>query len=85
MPESGPSAGLSAVVTLREYHLGMTDEEAIAALDAIVERQQASEHPNADAEIGHGEADAILLAVVSPEVRAAYERVVEAMPWWACA
>ena len=52
----------------------MTESEAVAALDAI--------DPTGDPERAHGEADGILLAVVGPEVRAAYERLTERAPWW---
>lgn len=54
----------------------MTDVEAIAALDALI---------NYDPEAAHGQADKILLSVVSEEVAAAYARVVERSNWWACA
>lgn len=51
----------------------------VSKLDAI------AEWAAGDPEVAHGNADDILLEVVAPEVRAAYERVAEACPWWACA
>lgn len=52
---------------------------AVATFDAI------AEWAAADPEAAHANADDILLEVAAPEVRAAYERVAEACPWWACA
>jgi hypothetical protein len=54
----------------------MTVEEAVAALDAL----NAS-----DAEVAHSAVDDILLELVPPEVKAAYDRLVARAPWWACA
>ena len=54
---------------------GPPDEEAvIAALDAIVGDSPA---------MAHRYADDLLLSLVSEEVRAAYERLVERCEWWA--
>ena len=50
--------------------------EAVAALDAI-----SGGDPDGD----HGEADRILLSHVHPDVRAAYERLVDRAEWWATA
>src|SRR6058998_1748485 len=38
-----------------------------------------------DPERAHDEADDILKALVPPEVREAYDRLVARAPWWACA
>jgi cellobiose-specific phosphotransferase system component IIB len=54
----------------REVH------DAVTALNAI----QAG-----DAEAAHGQADDVLLSLVSPQVRAAYEAVKDRAPWWASA
>lgn len=51
-------------------------QEAIADLDTI---------PEGDPERAHSEADKILLKMVPPEVRAAYERLTERCSWWAAA
>ena len=51
-------------------------KEAVAALDAI---------NSGDPEAAHGEADAILLAAVPPEVAEAYRRLVDRCDWWAAA
>lgn len=53
----------------------MTIEEAVAAIDAM----------KFDPEACHGDADEILVAMVPPEVAAAYRRLQGRMPWWACA
>lgn len=45
----------------------MSTEEAVAALDAM----------NTEPEQDHGEADNLLLQLVAPEVRAAYERLMK--------
>lgn len=50
--------------------------EAVARLDAI---------DGGEPEGAHGEADGILLASATPEVRAAYERLKGRAPWWATA
>lgn len=54
----------------------MTKAEAVAALEAI-----SGGEPEAD----HGDADGILLAVVPPEVAAAYRALMDRSPWWATA
>lgn len=50
--------------------------DAIAALDKI---------SAADPEGAHSEADKLLLSLVPPDVRAAYERVTARAAWWGCA
>lgn len=56
----------------------LTKKQATEALDAIQPGTK-----NVDPEIAHWEADKILLAVVTPEIREAYERVIErAGAWW---
>lgn len=52
------------------------DADAVEALDAI---------SGTDPEKHHGEADDVLLEVVHPEVRAAYERLMDRAGWWATA
>ena len=52
------------------------DLQAIAELDALT---------GADPEMAHVRADKILLELVDPAVKAAYERVMSRCPWWACA
>jgi hypothetical protein len=54
----------------------MSPETAVATLDGM-----AGQDPEAD----HGDADQVLLAVVPPEVAAAYERLVDRAAWWATA
>lgn len=54
----------------------MTDDEAVAALDAVL---------GGDPEGAHGMADDILLALAPESVRSAYERVMDRCAWWACA
>lgn len=51
----------------------MKPSAAVAALDAI-----SAKLPN----VAHDQADEILLASVKPEVRAAYERLVDRCAWW---
>lgn len=55
------------------------NRDAIDRLDAIAAAM------SDDPEIAHSEADAVLLSVVDPAVKAAYERVVAACRWWATA
>jgi len=55
----------------------ITIQMAIAALDAI--------DPSGDPEAAHGEAEAVLLAVLGPEGKAAYDRLVDRASWWASA
>lgn len=59
-----------------ELEMNDQDIEAVQALDDM---------PAGDAEGAHGMADDILLSLVHPEVRAAYERVKDRAPWWAAA
>lgn len=54
----------------------MTDELTVKALDALT---------GADPETDHQLADEALLALVSPNVRAAYRRLVKRCGWWATA
>lgn len=54
--------------------------EAIKLLDEL-----AASVSGRDPEEAHVKADEVLLFLVDPEVRAAYERVVEACRWWAYA
>lgn len=54
----------------------MDAQAAVMALDAI---------DADDPEGAHGCADEILLALVEPEVRDAYRRLVERSAWWATA
>jgi hypothetical protein len=55
-----------------------TVESAVAtALDLI--------DPTGDPEAAHDEAERIMLAALGPEVKAAYDRLVERAPWWASA
>lgn len=54
----------------------MTPEEAIDLLDTL---------DAGDPEGAHSSADDILLSLVGPEVKAAYERVVQRCDWWAYA
>lgn len=54
----------------------MSRTQAIQALDEL---------DITDPEHAHYEADEILLKVCGPEIRAAYESVVERCAWWACA
>ncbi len=52
----------------------LTKKQAVEALDAI---------SGVDPEEAHWKADEILLMVVTPEIREAYERVIErAGAWW---
>lgn len=51
----------------------MDEAEAIAKLDAI---------DGSDGEGAHATADEVLLALVSPEAREAYDRVVERADFW---
>lgn len=53
--------------------------EAVRRINALAEAEWF------DPESAHNEADKILLASVAPEVRAAYESLVEGSPWWATA
>jgi hypothetical protein len=57
------------------YLLGVGQSPIVAALDAI--------DPSGDPEHAHAEADRVLLAGLSPEVRAAYDRLVARAAWWA--
>lgn len=57
----------------------MSPEDAVRRLDEIAATY------SDDPEVAHGEADDVLRAVVPAEVRAAYERVLSACTWWACA
>jgi len=52
----------------------MTEQEVIAALDAL---------PADDCEQAHMDADALLLNLVNNDVIAAYIRVVDRCKWWA--
>ena len=54
--------------------VGMPDEEAVAKLDALTDQ--------GDQGADHETADAILLDLVSPEVRAAYERARKRVGFW---
>lgn len=54
----------------------MTRTEAARRLDCI---------GSADPEAAHSDADKILLELAGPDVRAAYERLVERCRWWASA
>lgn len=54
----------------------MTPEEATTRLDAI---------GVGDPEGAHIEADDVLLALVPSDVAAAYLRLQDRLPWWACA
>ena len=54
--------------------LGMTEDEAIAVLDGLTGQ---------DPEHDHGTADGVLMEMVSPAVREAYDRLVERADWWA--
>jgi hypothetical protein len=54
----------------------VTNEEAIARLDAV--------QPG-DPELSHGYADDVLLDLVHPFVAAAYRRLVARESWWASA
>jgi hypothetical protein len=40
---------------------------------------------SSDPETAHGEADELILSIAHPDVRAAYERLVQRCPWWAFA
>jgi len=55
----------------------ITIQMAVAALDAI--------DPSDDPEAAHAEAEAILLAALGPEGKAAYDRLVARASWWASA
>jgi len=55
----------------------ITIQMAVAALDAI--------DPTDDPERAHGEVEAILLAALGPEAKAAYDRLVDRARWWASA
>jgi pyrroline-5-carboxylate reductase len=57
----------------------MTESEAIRRLDEIAATLAS------DPEAAHSEADAVLLATVPQTVADAYQRVVDACPWWAYA
>jgi hypothetical protein len=57
----------------------MTDEEAITKLKEI------TLWAKDDSESAHAYSDDILLKVVSSEVAKAYDDVIEAAAWWACA
>ena len=52
------------------------EQDVIVALDAIT---------NSDPEQAHGAADSLILSVVHPEVKAAYDRLVKRCGWWATA
>lgn len=54
----------------------ITQEQAIAALNAI---------GPGDPEGAHNEADRILLALVGPDVATAYQACVDRQDWWASA
>ena len=54
----------------------MTPEQAVNALDML---------EGSDPEVDHADADEILLKVVHPDIRAAYERLVHRAAWWATA
>ena len=57
----------------------MSPDEAVVRLDEIAATMAR------DPERAHCEADGVLLAVAGDDVRAAYQRVVAACPWWAAA
>jgi len=54
----------------------MIEEDVIKALDEMDEN---------DPDRAHSQADGLLLQLVHPEVRAAYERLVDRSHWWSCA
>lgn len=56
----------------------LAEKKAIADLDSLMAGV-------GDPEVAHGLADVVLLDLVHPEVRAAYQRLVDAAPWWATA
>jgi hypothetical protein len=62
-------------ITVRVDVERITTPLVVAALDAI--------DPSGDPEHAHAEADRVLLAGLSPEVRAAYDRLVARAAWWA--
>lgn len=54
-------------------------------MDRLSYEQAFDEIDTTDPERAHAQADELLLSCVSPEVRAAYRRVVDRAPWWASA
>jgi len=52
----------------------MIEEDVIKTLDEMEEK---------DPEVAHHQADGLLLQLVHPEVRAAYERLIDRCSWWA--
>ena len=57
----------------------LTKSEAVAKLNEL------ADNPGDDPERTHGTADDVLLAYVPEDVREAYQAVVDASLWWACA
>lgn len=70
--EMAQSIAKAAAVAVRSAARGAA--EAVERLDAV---------DGSDPERAHSEADAVLLSVVSPEVRDAYRRVTARCSWWA--
>lgn len=61
----------------QRYLLGIDQSALAATLDLI--------DPTGDPERAHAEAEQILVAALGPEVKAAYDRLVDRAPWWASA